>query len=104
MPQEGLYINNSGNSPLIKLDKSNNIRTESDCGSIYDFRVMKAIMGLYPQLGMYYPLNKNEKGSFEAVPSFKYLAEKSAVCHMLHLQFQSANIDYCTGKTVYILG
>ena len=98
MPQEGLYINNNGNSPLIKLDKSNNIRTESDCGSIYDFRVMKAIMGLYPQLGMYYPLNKNEKGSFEAVPSFKYLAEKSAVCHMLHLQFQSANIDYCTGK------
>lgn len=98
MPQEGLYINNSGNSPLIKLDKSNNIRTESDCGSIYDFRVMKAIMGLYPQLGVYYPLNKNEKGSFEAVPSFKYLAEKSAVCHMLHLQFQSANIDYCTGK------
>lgn len=98
MPQEGLYINNNGNSPLIKLDKSNNIRTESDCGSIYDFRVMKAIMGLYTQLGMYYPLNKNEKGSFEAVPSFKYLAEKSAVCHMLHLQFQSANIDYCTGK------
>lgn len=98
MPQEGLYINNNGNTPLIKLDKSNNIKTSSDCGSIYDFSVMKTIMEKYPQLGLCYPLNKNEKGSFEAVPSFKFLVEKSAVCHMLHLQFQSANIDYCTGK------
>lgn len=98
MPQEGLYINNNDYTPLIKLDKSNNIRTSSDCGSIYDFKIMKALMGMYPQLGICYPLNKNERGSFEAVPSFKYLAEKSAVCHMLHLQFQSANIDYCTGK------
>lgn len=98
MPQEGLYINNNGNTPLIKLDKSNHIKTSSDCGSIYDFSVMKTLMGLYPQLGLCYPLNKNERGSFEAVPSFKFLVEKSAVCHMMHLQFQSANIDYCTGK------
>ena len=98
MPQDGLYVNNNGNTPLIKLGDGNKVRTSTDCGSIYDFRVMKTIAKLYPQLNDTYRLTENERGSFEAVPLFQSLVEKSAICHMIHLQFQSANIDYCTGK------
>ena len=98
LPQDGLYVNNGGNTPLIKLGPSNNIITKTDCGSIYDFRVMKAITSLYPQLGDTYNLERNSRGTYEAVPAFSSLESKSAICHLMHLQFQTASIDYCTGK------
>lgn len=95
MPQEGIYINNNDSTPLIRLSNksgSDKVTAKKDSFSAYDMMITKVLTSSYPQLGSVIDTDK------DAIPSLEKLAGKEGVCHLIHLQFQSANVDYCTGR------
>lgn len=99
MPQEGIYINNGeGKTPFIKLGKSNEIKSKTDEAAILDYKIMGTICSMYPQYNALYALGSSKNNTIEAVPTLYSMMNDNAICHMMHLQFQSANIDYCTGR------
>lgn len=101
MPHAGLLVNNGSNSPLIKLRESikegtfNNMQTVPDEGTAFDFMIMQTICSKLPELSRY----ANVSDGKNAIPDIKELMNANMVCTALHLQFQSAHIDYCTGIT-----
>ena len=96
MPQAGILVNNGDDSsPLVRLSKSsNNMTSKLDGGTIYDYKIMKVLSDLLPQLSQYATTKDGE-----ALPSIESMLNMNVVCHKLHMQFQSANIQFCTGKT-----
>lgn len=101
MPHAGLLVNNGSNSPLIKLKESikegtfNNMQTVPDEGTAFDFMIMQTICAKLPELSKY----ANVSDGKNAIPDINELMNANMVCTALHLQFQSAHIDYCTGIT-----
>lgn len=101
IPHAGILINNGSNSPLIRLKESikpgtfNNMISVPDEGTAYDYMIMKILYSEIPGLSKYAALEDGKN----AIPNINILLNDTMVCLALHLQFQSANIDYCTGIT-----
>lgn len=96
-PHVGILGDNGNNASLIKLHKSDDVTkavTQADSGTSYDYKIMKAITAVLPELGQYAPVEQGE-----TVPNTLELIEKSRVCYQMQLQFQMANIEYSKGRT-----
>lgn len=96
-PHVGILGDNGNNASLIKLHKSDGVVqavTQADAGTSYDYKVMKAITAVIPELGQYAPVAQGE-----TVPYTSELIDKSRVCFQMQLQFQMANIEYSKGRT-----
>lgn len=100
IPQAGILVNNGANSPLIRLRESikagnlDSMQANADAGTAFDFMIMQVICDKLKSLSTY-----NTPASGNAIPDISEIMDKSMVCPALHLQFQSANIEYCTGIT-----
>lgn len=98
-PQAGLYIPQKDSSPLVYINNRKNtpVIKEKDGGVTNDFSIFTSIASAYPVYNNVF-FTKNE----EIVPTLEkfYSGQNSPfVCMQLHLQFQSANIYFSSGKT-----
>lgn len=98
MPHAGILLEKGdpNSSPLVKLGESHNMVSKIDKGTVYDNKIIKVITSKIPQLKNNIVLNNEHK---DVVPDVDRLINDNGVCYQLHLQFQSANIKFCTGKT-----
>lgn len=78
---------------VTEADKARGYKTVSikDNGTFQDRIIYNAIVNSVPQLQNY-----AENTSGGSIPDVNTLLNNDVVCYKLHLQFQSANIDYCT--------
>lgn len=78
---------------VTDADKARGYKTVSikDNGTFQDRIIYNAVVSSVPQLQNY-----AENTSGGSIPDVNTLLNNDVVCYKLHLQFQSANIDYCT--------
>lgn len=98
-PQAGIYIPQQDKSPLVYINNKKNIPVskERDAGITNDFSIFNSIVSVYPVYNNVFYTNEEE-----IVPTLEqfYAGLKNPfVCTQLHLQFQSANIYFSSGKT-----
>ena len=106
VPHSGILVKRGDSNPLIKLKDTlpnnsdySSLESAMDAGTSYDFIIADTLSNLISTFGSNSFLDEfiDDKQK-HSLPSIDILSKSDGVCADLHLQLQSANVDYCKGQ------